>query len=64
MDASTRFYEAELHRLEGELLLELHPDGTAEAERELRTAVAVAHEQQAATMEQRARASLRELAAR
>ena len=57
VDASIRFCEAELHRLKGDVLSELHPDGTAEAERELRRAVAVAGEQEAATLERRAPAA-------
>jgi hypothetical protein len=64
VDATTRFYESELHRLKGELLLELHPGGTAEAERELRAALAVAHEQRATILERRAQESLGQLAAR
>jgi predicted ATPase len=61
VDASTRFYEAELRRLKGELLVALHPE---EAERALRAAVAIAHEQQATTLKRRAHASLGQLAAR
>jgi DNA-binding SARP family transcriptional activator/predicted ATPase len=63
-DASARLYDPELLRLKGELFLALRPEATAEAERELRAAVAVAHEQQATTLERRARASLGQLTAR
>jgi DNA-binding SARP family transcriptional activator len=64
VDASNRLYEAELQRLKGELLLELHPEATEEAERALRTAATVAREQQAATLQRRAEASLGQLAQR
>jgi DNA-binding SARP family transcriptional activator/predicted ATPase len=57
-------YEAELHRLRGELLAELHPERIAEAEASLRQAVAVAEAQGARPAGRRAMASLERLAAR
>jgi DNA-binding SARP family transcriptional activator len=58
------FYDAELHRLRGELLVELDPDRTAEAEASLREAVVVAEAQGARLAARRARESLERLAAR
>jgi tetratricopeptide (TPR) repeat protein len=53
-----RFYEAELHRLRGELLLQRGPERRHEAAAELRQAVAVARQQRAKTLELRAMTSL------
>ncbi len=58
------FWEAELHRLRGELLLELSPDRAGEAESEFRTALAVARAQGAKSLEERAAESLARLAGR
>ncbi|MGQ0777930.1 MAG: BTAD domain-containing putative transcriptional regulator [Pseudonocardiales bacterium] len=52
------YYEAELHRLQGETLAQLSPDRAAEAESALRNAVAVARAQGAVLLERRAMASL------
>jgi predicted ATPase len=58
-----RFYEAELHRLRGELLLALHPDRRQEAEACFGRALAVARSQGAATLATRAAANLADLVA-
>ena len=55
------FYEAELHRLQGELLLVLSPDHHTEAESCLQQALAVARHQQAKSLELRAATSLSRL---
>lgn len=57
---SERFYEAELHRLRGELLLAARHDATG-AEACFRTALETARRQRARTLERRALESLREL---
>ena len=51
-------WQAELLRLKGELLRALSPDRTDEAESTLRRAIAIATDQQAESMRQRAEASL------
>jgi predicted ATPase len=56
-----RFWEAELHRLKGELLLSLSADNQAEAEGCLHQALAVARRQQAKSLELRAATSLSRL---
>ena len=53
------FYEAELHRLRGELLLTANPNQARDAEESLRRAVAVARTQGAEAFERRAQDSLR-----
>jgi predicted ATPase len=53
-----RFYEAELHRLKGEVLLAMSPARAAEAEAALSRAVAVARSQQALSFQRRAEAGL------
>jgi hypothetical protein len=58
VDASTRFYAAELHRLKGSLLVELRPESGSEAEEARRTAISIASEQNARTLERRANAGL------
>jgi DNA-binding SARP family transcriptional activator/predicted ATPase len=58
------FYQPELHRLRGELLLVLASGDLADIERELRTALALAREQGSTMLERRALDSLRRLAAR
>jgi predicted ATPase len=55
------FYEAELHRLKGELLLALSPDNQTEAETCHQRALAVARHQQAKSLELRAAMSLSRL---
>jgi predicted ATPase len=55
------FYDAELHRLRGELLADLGPGQTAAAETSLRQAIAVAEAQTARLTAQRAMASLQRL---
>jgi predicted ATPase len=56
-----RFYEAELHRLRGDLLLNLCVDNQAEAEACFRQALEVAHWQSAKSLELRAVMSLSRL---
>jgi predicted ATPase len=51
-----RYYEAEMHRVRGELFLSMHDDGAAEAS--LRKAINVAQNQCAKTWELRAAMSL------
>jgi adenylate cyclase len=57
----SRFWDAELLRLKGEILLALKPDAGAESERLLRRAVEVAEQQQARSFELRAKMSLARL---
>jgi len=54
-------YEAELHRLKGELLLSLSSDNHAEAEGCFHQALTVARQQQAKSLELRAATSLSRL---
>ncbi len=56
------YYEAELHRLNGELLLAQNPSEGARAERCFRSAIDIAREQQARSWELRAATSLARLA--
>ena len=56
-----RWFEAERHRLRGELLLALSADYQAEAETWLRQALAIAHRQQVKSLELRAAMSLARL---
>ena len=56
-----RFYEAELHRLKGALLLQQHSDNQAEAETCFHQAIAIAQNQQAKSLELRATTSLARL---
>jgi len=56
------YYEAELHRLKGELLLARNPSDGARAERCFRSAIDIAREQQARSWELRAATSLARLA--
>jgi len=56
-----RLFEAELHRLKGELLLKQSPDNTPEAETCLHQALAIARHQQAKSLELRAATSLARL---
>ena len=56
-----RFYEAELHRLKGELLLQQNSDNQAEAESCFQQAIAIAQNQQAKSWELRAATSLARL---
>ncbi len=56
------YYEAELHRLKGELLLARNPSDGARAERSFRSAIDIAREQQARSWELRAATSLARLA--
>ncbi len=53
-----RIYEPEMHRLKGELLLDLDPQKAAEAEACFREAIAIASRRQAKSMELRATMSL------
>jgi tetratricopeptide (TPR) repeat protein len=56
-----RYYEAELHRLQGELLLVQSPDNQSEAEACFHQAIAIARSQQAKSWELRAATSLARL---
>lgn len=56
-----RFYEAELYRLRGELLLEVSPEKAGEAESFLRRALEIARAQGAKPLQMRVEASLEEL---
>jgi predicted ATPase len=56
-----RFYEAELHRLKGELLLQQSPDNTAEAEFCFHHALEISRAQQAKSWELRTATSLSHL---
>jgi predicted ATPase/class 3 adenylate cyclase len=58
---SERFYEAELHRLQGELLLQQNSANQAEAETCFQHAIAIAQNQQAKSWELRASTSLARL---
>ena len=53
-----RYYEAELHRLKGELLLAQDASNAAEAEQSFRTAIEIARKQHAKSWELRATTSL------
>jgi predicted ATPase len=56
-----RVYEAELHRLQGELLLHQEPPDAVQAERCFQQALAIARRQQAKSLELRAAVSLSRL---
>jgi predicted ATPase len=56
-----RWYEAELHRIRGEILLKRDPTDTAAAEQSLQAAIAVAQSQKARSFELRAALSLAKL---
>jgi predicted ATPase len=56
-----RFYEAELHRLKGELLLQQSPDNAAEADSCFQQAISIAQNQSAKSWELRAATSLAHL---
>jgi predicted ATPase len=58
VDKGLRYYEAELYRLKGELLLGLSADNHAEAETCLHQALAIARRQQTRSFELRAAVSL------
>lgn len=60
-DKGIGYYEPELHRLKGELLLARGPENSADAEACFRQAVAIAHRQRAKTLELRAVTSLSRL---
>jgi predicted ATPase len=60
-ETGMRFYEPELHRLKGELLLALDPANPAEAEACFHQAVAIARSHQAKSLELRATMSLARL---
>ena len=57
-DNENRWYEAEVHRLRGEILLKRDPADTAAAEQSLRAAIAIAQSQGARSFELRAALSL------
>ena len=59
-----RYYEAELHRLKGELLLAQNASNAAEAEQSFRTAIEIARKQHAKSWELRATTSLARLLAK
>jgi predicted ATPase len=56
-----RWYEAEMHRIRGEILLKRDPANTAAAEQSLQAAIAIAQSQQARSFELRAGLSLAKL---
>ncbi len=56
-----RYYEAELHRLKGELMLTQNASNAAQAEQSLRTAIEIARKQHAKSWELRATTSLARL---
>jgi predicted ATPase len=56
-----RLYEAEMHRIRGEILLQRDPADTAAAERSLQAAIAIARSQKARSFELRAALSLAKL---
>jgi len=56
-----RWYEAEIHRIRGEILLKRDPADTAAAEQSLQVAIAVAQSQKARSFELRAALSLAKL---
>src|SRR5262249_37077359 len=56
-----RWYEAEMHRLRGEMVLKRAPANTAAAEQALQAAVAIAQSQKARSFELRAALSLAKL---
>jgi predicted ATPase len=56
-----RWYEAEMHRIRGEILLKRDPANTAAAEQSLQAAIAIAQSQQARSFELRAALSLAKL---
>jgi predicted ATPase len=56
-----RFYEAEMHRIRGEILLKRDPADTGAAEQSLQTAIAIARSQKARSFELRAALSLAKL---
>jgi predicted ATPase len=56
-----RWYEAELHRLKGQLLLQQSPDNAPEAESSFQQAIAIAQNQSAKSWELRAATSLARL---
>jgi hypothetical protein len=59
-----RYYEAEMHRLKGELLLARDSSNAAQAEKSFRTAIEVARKQHAKSWELRATTSLARLLAK
>jgi predicted ATPase len=56
-----RFYEAEMHRIRAEILLQRDPANTAAAEQSLQTAIGIAQSQKARSFELRAALSLAKL---
>jgi predicted ATPase len=56
-----RWYEAEMHRIRGEILLKRDPADTAAADRSLQAAIAIAQSQKARSFELRAALSLAKL---
>ncbi|MBV8578804.1 MAG: hypothetical protein JOZ58_27690, partial [Acetobacteraceae bacterium] len=56
-----RWYEAEMHRIRGGILLQRDPGNTAAAEQSLHAAIAVAQSQKARSFELRAALSLAKL---
>ena len=60
-DTGIGFYEPEMHRLKGELLLARDPENPADAEACFRQAIAIARRQRAKSLELRAVMSLARL---
>jgi class 3 adenylate cyclase/predicted ATPase/ABC-type transport system involved in cytochrome c biogenesis ATPase subunit len=59
--AEQRWYEAEMHRIRGEILLKRDPTNTAGAEQSLQVAIAIAQSQKARSFELRAALALAKL---
>ncbi|MEY9128494.1 adenylate/guanylate cyclase domain-containing protein [Bradyrhizobium yuanmingense] len=59
--SGVRWFEAELHRRRGELMLRARPGAEADAETEFRRAIAIAHQQEAKLWELRSAVSLARL---
>jgi len=60
-DTQSRWYEAEIHRIRGKILLKREPANTAAAEQSLQAAIAIAQSQKARSFELRAALSLAKL---
>jgi predicted ATPase len=61
LEHTERSYEAEMHRIRGEILLQRDPPDTAAAEQSLQAAIAIAQSQKARSFELRAALSLSRL---
>jgi len=61
LEHTERWYEAEMHRIRGEILLQRDPPDTAAAEQSLQAAIAIAQSQKARSFELRAALALAKL---